>query len=227
MCLYYTKDQNKICKLGLNYNVNESKGFYSLSNLNSSLVSCNKDYLIFVCKLSSKETFLKHNIKHNYNIIDMIEFINYKDKPVYKDYLKKDLINLHVYNNENAYVLENNNLETISINNNDLSKTNPALISTDKYKTKLNNNCNKLFEFDDNYVNYSLDFGYNNDKLNTINSDNNNLFYFKIKDLLIKCYPELRFMLKTKKMQFKKILDEFELNNLPKYENCKLFIYLN
>lgn len=71
-----------------------------------------------------------------------------------------------------------------------------------------------LFPTKYNYIHYNHIIGNKSKK--------SFLFSYKIKDLLIKCYPELRLAFKNK-MQFKKILDSYTLSDLPSFYEGSIF----
>lgn len=55
----------------------------------------------------------------------------------------------------------------------------------------------------------------------TVEKTTSNLIFFKIKDILVKCYPPLGLIYK-KGLSIRKILEKYDINNLPSFDDQKV-----
>jgi hypothetical protein len=61
---------------------------------------------------------------------------------------------------------------------------------------------------------------YISSNINQIEINNNYIVMYKIKELILKCYPQL--ILPSKKgLSLRKIMSRYELNNLPSFDKSK------
>jgi len=69
----------------------------------------------------------------------------------------------------------------------------------------------------DEFINIDL-FNFNQNA--QVNKHNSILLYIKIKDLMVKCYPQLGLIYK-KGLSVRKVLEKHDINNLPSYDTQK------
>lgn len=73
-------------------------------------------------------------------------------------------------------------------------------------------------EFADDKLNFNNYF--QNDLTENVNAKKNYLLIFRVKEMLLKCYPQM-IMANKKGMSLNKIMAKYKMDNLPNFESSK------
>ena len=96
------------------------------------------------------------------------------------------------------------------------------LIDLINFQNQTNNSV--LNEFADEKLDFNNYF--QNNLIEGFYPKKNYILVFRIKELLLRCYPQL-IMASKKGMSLNKIMAKYKMDNLPNFENSKTFNYFN
>lgn len=174
ICVYYLKDQHRICKLNLENNFTN----FGIQSLYSPLIASNKPSIIFI---GHKETELKQS-----SVIELIKYQKLIRKGVLSEFEGKSMLN-YASDCDCRNYFEGGNM------------------TADAFKSKTN------FEFLKSEHSLGRQTG------------TSLIFSVKIKDILLRCYPDLRIPFKNK-VPLKKIFENHTLRELHSFDLGKLNI---